>query len=50
MLPRNFGSEKIVHTEYVRTYVHPFMLADAKWHTLILSVYNLVLDIQVVIN
>ena len=31
MLPRNFGSEKIVHTEYVHTYVHPFMLADAKW-------------------
>ena len=30
--------EKIVHTEYVGTYVHPFMLADAKWHTLILSV------------
>ena len=32
MLPRNFGPEKIVHTEYVGTYVHPFMLADAKWH------------------
>ena len=24
MHPRNFGSEKIVHTGYARTYVHPF--------------------------
>ena len=33
MLPRNFGSEKMVHTEYFCTYVHHFMLVDAKWHT-----------------
>ena len=25
MHPRNFGSEKIFRTGYVRTYVHPFM-------------------------
>ena len=25
MHPRNFGAEKIVPTEYVRMYVHPFM-------------------------
>ena len=33
MLPINFSSEKIVRTEDV----YPLMLADAKWHTLILS-------------
>ena len=30
--PRNIGSDKIVGA-----YVHPFMLADVKWHTLILA-------------
>lgn len=30
MLPTNFGSEKIVCTEYICMYVHP---PDAKWHT-----------------
>ena len=50
MHPRNFGSGKIVRTEYVRPYVHPLMLADAKWHTWILFVENLVLDIPVKVS
>ena len=50
MHPRNFGSGRIVRTEFVRPYVHPFMLADAKWHTWILFVENLVLDIPVLVS
>ena len=50
MHPRNFGSGRIVRTEFVRPYVNPFMLADAKWHTWILFVENLVLDIPVLVS
>ena len=30
MLPRNFGSEKIVRTEYARTYVYPRHVSGCK--------------------
>ena len=40
----------VLGTEYVRTYVHPFMLAEAKMAHPILSVENLVLDIPVIVS
>ena len=30
MLARNFGSEKIVHMEYIHTYVHPLHVSGCQ--------------------
>ena len=51
---RNFGCDEIVP---VRPYVRPFSLADVKCHTSVAwsprhikSVFNLILDIQIMVN